>query len=180
MRLIEILGNIILEYETVRFWDKHDQMLSEESKIFTELANPDNAYPYEEVSEYVWEFKDKYGNTLGIIFKPEFKTLDSYYKVRDLSGKDVLMFDYEVNKERIDPKSYKLGTDEHRSDTICKIIVDEVVPRYLLKNKAGTIRLHTLNQYSQDIFWKCAEVCKKKYPQLDIKNLGKDTYIINR
>jgi hypothetical protein len=180
MKLIKILDDILLEYETVRFWEKHDLMLSEESKMFTELANPDNAYPYEEVSEYVWEFKDKYGNTLGVDFDQSSRFLSTYYKIKGVSGKIQKIFDYESNKDYIDPSSIKIGSDERRSDTICKIIRDELIPKFLLKRRMSFIKIHPISKYRSDIFWKCAEVCKEKYPELEIKLISPDIFIMNR
>lgn len=148
--------------------------------LFQELANPDFAYKYSEDFPNVWTFSDRFGNTIGVSFDPSNKYVESYYIMRDLSGNPVKVYDYERNREAIDPTSFQGGSDENRSDTICKILRDEIIPKYLINIKPSLIRLHPLNEYRYKIFMKCAEVCREKYPQVDIQPSGADILLINK
>lgn len=180
IKLSKVLSNIIQEAKSKQFSHDHEAIMFEDSRLFQELANPEFAYSYEEVAPDVWEFQDKYGNTLGVQFNPSTKYLDSYYRMRDLDGIEVNVFDYDAVKDKIDPISFQGGSDQHRSDTICKILLDEIIPKYLLSKKPSIIKIHPLNEYRFNIFWKCAEICKDKYPQLEIKKLGKEISIIHK
>lgn len=179
IKLTELLSEIMQE-GTRRNLGEYEYILFEESKVFQELADPDRAYKYNETNKDIWEFNDKYGNTLGVRYLSIPKYFESYFKMKNLKGKDEIVFDIEANKNTLDLSTYQGGTDDHRSDTICKILLDEVLPNYLLNKKPSLIKLHPLNNYRYDIFYKCAEVCKEKYPELEIKKLGKEIHLINK
>jgi hypothetical protein len=151
-----------------------------EVEYFNELADPEYAYEYKNVGQGEWEFNDRFSNTLGVSFDLLNKYFEAYYIVKDLRGNRIKLYDYEMNKDNIDPTSFQGGPDEHRSDTICKILLDEVVPNYLLNSKPSIIKLHPLSDYRQSIFWKCAKICKEKYNQIEIKQLGKEILLINK
>jgi hypothetical protein len=148
--------------------------------LFQELANPDFAYKYSEDLPNVWTFSDRFGNLVEVSFDPSNKYVESYYIMKDISGNPVKVYDYERNREAIDPTSFQGGSDENRSDTICKILRDEIIPKYLINNKPSLIRLHPLNEYRYKIFIKCAEVCVERYPQIHIQPSGKDILLVNR
>lgn len=176
MKLKKILKNIIIENLQKR---DDDVIISEEVSLFQELADPNFSYKYKETNPNEWEFNDKYGNVLGVKFIPQNKYFEAYYLMKDINGKTVQVFDYDTNKEYLDPTSFQGGTDQHRSDTICKILRDEVIPKYLMNSKPSIIKLHPLNDYRYKIFLKCADVCKEKYPNINIKPLGKEIHLIN-
>lgn len=180
IKLMSIYSQIIQEALDRNFTNERENIMFEDSRLFQELADPNFAYKYNKIDNNTWEFKDKYSNTLGVYFDPSNRYLDSYYVVRNLDGKEIKMFDYESNKERIDPTSVQGGTDQNRSDTICKIIRDEIIPEYLLKSKPSIIKIHPLNEYRHRIFLKCAEICKEKYNFLSIKEIGNEIHIINK
>jgi hypothetical protein len=148
--------------------------------LFQELANPDFAYKYSEDFPNVWTFNDRFENLIEVSFDPSSKYVESYYIMRDLSGNPVKVYDYERNRGAIDPNSFQGGSDENRSDTICKILRDEIIPKYLINSKPALIRLHPLNDYRYKIFMKCAEICKTKYPQIDIQPRGKEIVLVNK
>jgi hypothetical protein len=180
IKLTKVLSNIIQESKARNFLDDHEAILFEDSRLFQELADPEFAYEYSETVPDIWEFKDKYGNTLGVQFNPSTKYLDAYYLMTDLNGREVRVFDYESVKAKVDPNSFQGGSDQHRSDTICKILLDEIVPKYLLSKKPSIVKMHPINEYRFNIFWKCAEVIKAKYEQLEIKKLGKEISIVHK
>lgn len=152
----------------------------EEVSLFLELADPDFAYPYQEVSDNEWEFKDRYGNKVGVRYIKENRFFESYYLVKSKNGVLIKLFNYNVDDPGIDPTSFQGGSDQHRSDTICKILRDEVVPRTILKKPFSSIRLHPLNDYRYKIFKKCAEICVKYYPELEVRELGAEIHLISR
>lgn len=178
--LTEILSEIIQEAMERHFDSVYEAILFEDCRMFQELSNPDFAYKYEKGGEDVWKFSDRYGNVIGVRFDPITKYLDSYHEVKDLEGKEINVFDLLANAHRIDPLSIQGGRDEHRSDTICKILRDEIIPKHLLNSKPSIIKIHPINEYRFKIFWKCAEICKEKYPQITIKQLGDEILIINK
>ncbi len=148
--------------------------------LFQELANPDFAYKYSEDFPNIWTFNDRFGNTVEVSFDPSNKYVESYYLMKDLRGNQVKVYDYERNREAIDPTSFQGGSDENRSDTICKILRDEILPKYLINSRLSLIRLHPLNEYRYKIFMKCAEVCREKYPQINIQPSGADIVLVNK
>jgi hypothetical protein len=177
INLKEILDEIILD-DLIKRPDMI--LISEEVSSFQELADPDFSYKYNEVKPNVWRFNDRFGNTLEVQFLPNVKEFESYYIMKNTKGKEVKIFDYDTNKDYLDPTSFQGGSDEHRSDTICKILLDEVLPEYLLNEKPSIVKLHPLNDYRYKIFMKCAEVCKERHPNIEIKPLGRDIYLINK
>jgi hypothetical protein len=160
--------------------NESQSIIHKEVLMFLELANPDFAYKYSEDSPNVWTFEDRFGNLIEVSFDPSSRYVESYYIMKDLAGNPVKVYDYERNKDAIDPNSFQGGSDENRSDTICKILRDEIIPKYLISSKPSLIRLHPLNDYRHQIFMKCAELCKEKYPQIEIKPRGKEIELINK
>jgi hypothetical protein len=177
--MIELL-QLIKEIYTKEGIDEYKVLIEQEVKLFLELADPNFAYHYDEVSPDEWEFEDKYGNKLGVKYNNSVKQFESYYLIKDLKGDYIKIYDYEKWKPGLDPTSFQGGTDQNRSDTICKILRDEVIPRYLTNKKPSLIKLHPLNDYRYQIFMKCAEVCREKYPQIEIRPLGKEIILINK
>lgn len=176
--LTEILSQIIQEAVEQHFDDTYEAILFEDTRLFQELSNPDFAYDYEEESPNIWVFSDRYGNRIGVRFNLSTRFLDSYYVAKDLRGREVDVFDAISSGTQIDPLSFQGGSDQHRSDTICKILRDEILPKYLLKSRPSIIKIHPLNTYRDQIFWKCAEICKEKYPQIEIKRFGNEILIL--
>jgi hypothetical protein len=156
-----------------------EAIILEEIKTFQEIADPFYSYKYKLIKDNEWEFNDKYGNILGVKYMPDLKYFESYYIMDDIKGNKIKVFDYETNKEYLDPTSFQGGSDEHRSDTICKILLDEVLPKYLLNVKPSIVKLHPLNDYRYKIFMKCAEICKEKHPNIKIKPVGKEIHLTN-
>jgi hypothetical protein len=179
IKLNKLLSEI-MEDASIKNLNEWEATIYEESRLFQEIANPEFAYEYKEVFSNVWEFNDRYGNTIGVRFYPSNKEFESYYIVKTLDGGEAKIFDYDITKKHIDPTSFQGGSDEHRSDTICKILLDEVLPNYLLNSKPSIVKLHPLNDYRYKIFMKCAEICKEKYPNIEIKPLGKEIHLINK
>ena len=151
-----------------------------EAAIFNELANPDWAYPYEQVAESVWQFEDKYGNKIGVEFLPASNYFETFFVAQDLEGREVKTYDPPSQQHNLKQGSITGGTDEHRSDTICKILLEEVLPKYLLSRPFSKIVLHPISPYRYDIFMKCAEVCKDTYPSIEVKPMGKEIMLIHR
>lgn len=177
------ITNILTEIIDNSFKYKLNEDISiiyEEVCLFLELADPDFAYEYEKISPNEWIFQDKYGNRIGVSYNDSHKYFESYYYMKDNKGNDVKIFDYELNKPNIERTSFQGGSDQHRSDTICKILRDEIIPKYLINKKPSIIKLHSLNDYRYKIFMKCAELCKEEYPQINIKEVGKEIYLINK
>ena len=178
MKLMKLLGNIIKESQE-RNLNEYEATWYEESRYIQELANPEMAYDFEETSESEWVFQDKYGNTIGVRFNPLNKYFETFYIVKDLNGNDIKVFDYQKVKDQVDPTSFQGGSDDRRSDTWVKILRDEIIPKFLA-NKPSMIKIHPIDEYRFNIFWKASEICKEKYPYLEIKKYGKEILILNK
>jgi len=178
MKLMELLGDIIEKSQEMNL-NEYEATWYEESRYIQELVNPEMAYEFEEITKNEWIFHDKYGNTIGVGFNPSNKYFETFYIVKDLKGNELKIFDYQKVKNQIDPTSFQGGSDDRRSDTWVKILRDEIIPRFLA-NKPSLIKIHPIDEYRFNIFWKAAEICKEKYPHLEIKKLGKEILIINK
>lgn len=179
IKLMDLL-NEIMQKSSQRNLSECESIIFEEVELFLELADPNGAYKYEKTGNGIWEFKDRFSNRLGVRFDESSKYFESFYIMKDKQGKEVRVFDYETNKNNLDSTTFQGNSDEHRSDTICKILLVEVLPKYLLNKKSQLIKLHPLNEYRHKIFMKCAEVCKEKHPELEIKDMGKEIILINK
>ena len=141
-----------------------------------ELANPDAAYSYHSTAPDVWEFSDKYGNTLGVAYRN--KEVFVYYKMRSIVGGDwVEVYDYSANKALVEPLNP--GSDDHRSDTIAKIVLDEIIPKHLFPAPAK-LTFRPLDSYRYDVFKLVCKVCCDRYPVLKISELGDALILVNR
>jgi hypothetical protein len=178
MKLMKLLGNIIKESQE-RNLNEYEATWFYESRYIQELVNPEMAYGFEKINDSSWGFKDKYGNIIGVEFNPVNKYFETFYILKDLKGNDLKVFDYQKVKDQIDPTSFQGGSDDRRSDTWVKILRDEIIPKFL-SNKPSMIKIHPIDEYRFDIFWKAAEVCKEKYPHIEIKKFGKDILILNK
>lgn len=139
------------------------------------------AYNYKESIPNYWNFEDKYGNQLEVRFIPGVNYIESYFILKDKKENWIKVYDYDKVKDNINPENQLVGgTDDRRSDTICKIIRDEILPKHLLNKKPQTVKLHPLNDYRYKVFYKCAEVCKDKYPQIEIRKMGNEILLINK
>ena len=178
MRLMKLLGEIIDESQK-RNLNEYEATWYEESRYIQELANPEMSYDFDEVGENEWIFNDKYGNVIGVRLNPINKYFETFYIVKDLKGNEIQIFDYQKVKDQIDPTSFQGGSDDRRSDTWIKILRDEIIPRFL-SNSPSSIKIHPIDEYRFNIFWKAAEICKEKYPHLEIKKFGNEILILNK
>ena len=175
---MKLLGEIINESQR-RNLNEYEATWYEESRYIQELANPEMSYDFDEVGENEWVFNDKYGNVIGVRLNPINKYFETFYIVKDLKGNEVQIFDYQKVKDQIDPTSFQGGSDDRRSDTWIKILRDEIIPRFL-SNTPSSIKIHPIDEYRFNIFWKAAEICKEKYPHLEIKKFGNEILILNK
>lgn len=175
---MKLLGEIIDESQK-RNLNEYEATWYEESRYIQELANPEMSYDFDEVGENEWIFNDKYGNVIGVRLNPINKYFETFYIVKDLKGNEIQIFDYQKVKDQIDPTSFQGGSDDRRSDTWVKILRDEIIPRFL-SNPPSSIKIHPIDEYRFNIFWKAAEICKEKYPHLEIKKFGNEILILNK
>ena len=175
---MKLLGEIIDESQK-RNLNEYEATWYEESRYIQELANPEMSYDFDEVGENEWIFNDKYGNVIGVRLNPINKYFETFYIVKDLKGNEIQIFDYQKVKDQIDPTSFQGGSDDRRSDTWIKILRDEIIPRFL-SNSPSSIKIHPIDEYRFNIFWKAAEICKEKYPHLEIKKFGNEILILNK
>jgi hypothetical protein len=154
--------------------DKNDAILFEESEYFSELADPENgAYQDKQIKNNIWRFEDKYGNILEVTIDESTKYVEIYFIVKDENGKESKLHSFNNNL-------IQGNSDEHRSDTFAKILRDRIIPLYLINNKPSIIKIHAKDNYRHKIFLIAANICKEKYSHIEIKQSGKDIWIINK
>jgi len=173
---MEILGELASNKTNL---SEHKSIWYSESMIFNEVANPEISYKYEENDPNSWLFNDKYGNIIGVSFDVGTRYVDSFFILMGLDGRQFKAFDVEPYLDKITPESFSGGSDELRSNTIAKIIRDEIVPRFL-NNKPSIIKIHPIDEYRHKIMYKIAEIVKEKYPNIDIKLNGKEIFLVNK
>ena len=166
MKLTKLLSNVIQESLKKQLSD-FDYIDFAESELFLELANPDMAFPYDEEEPDVWTFYDLYKNKLGVLVSDR-KFVKSFFIIKDKKGKEQRIFDIETNFNALDPDDFTLGEDERRSDTIAKIIIDEIVPRHLAE-KPSMLQFQMLNKYRYRIYEKIADLIPDTDKELKVK-----------
>ena len=162
--------------------DEDNSTLSYDLELFLELANPNHSYDYEEVESNLWEFKDKYQNTVQVEYFPSVGYVNSHFNVIDKDGVEFKMYDYLNDKSRLTPFTFFHGHDERRSDTIAKIILNEIVPNYLISNSQQLLKMMPITSYRYQIFLMIAKLIKQRYPQVEIQEKGnkQEIWIINK
>jgi len=155
------------------------ELLEEKYTELSELKIDKNSiYNYKETQyksaeltgEYkAWEFEDRCGNTIVVTYLIGVKEFKSGYKVH---GEDSpLIFD---PKSLEDQTLVKPCSDDRKVNTVYKILVDEVIPKYLLNKKPNRIIFNPVSKSRERLVSILINKAIQQYPELT----KKDNYII--
>jgi len=181
IKLSKILSEVMIKTSQQNL-NEYESILFADVLLFQELANPNHSYDYQEIEPNLWEFQDRYLNTIQVEYFSEVKYVNTQFVVEDKDGIQFISFDVDKDKDRIAPFTFHHNKDERRSDTIAKIILDEIVPKYLINKPSQILKIAPIDIYKYNIFYKIAELIKNQYPQVEIQEKGnkKEIWIINK
>lgn len=132
-----------------------------------------NSYPYEKISNInipgenkTWQFEDRCGNQLVVVYLGSIGEFKSGYKVKGVSS---LVFD--PKKLPTDLQHLiKPCPDDKRVNTIYKILIKEVIPNYLLNIKPNRLYFNPVSDSRNRLVDIIINKVIKQYPQLKKKN----------
>lgn len=153
-----------------------ESILYREMRLFTAYRGTPFAHKYEEIGNCNWEFYDRFNNRLGCTFDIDNGTFDCYYFISD----GAKIHDLSPIKDRDDVEFTSVlngGVDENRPDTWLKILIDRVIPTYLINGENKYIKISSVEKYRYEIFEVISEICKEKYSQIEIEKTGTEIYI---
>lgn len=162
-----IIEEILEEYRNRPFTKYYNNVLKTDKNLFYEYGSITFYYTYQEESLGNWTFKDKYYNDLGLELDNN-DHLRLYFSVESTIGEKYKIYDDSVKIGEITQDSIKGTTDEFRYTTFMKILVDEIIPRKISSNQPFKIIMSPINKNLLEIYKKCEDFCKEKYPQITI------------
>jgi hypothetical protein len=133
-----------------------------------------NSYKYEKYDYIIgesWKFEDRCGNNIVAVFIESVGEFKVGYKVE---GLDKLIFKPEDLKN--EEHYIKPCPDDKKVNTVYKILVTEIIPKYLLNKKPNRLRFSPVSESRKRLVNMIINKVIKKWPEL----IKKDTYIINK
>lgn len=179
MKLTEILKQFILE--------SHINTDLEEAKFFelNELKIDElNSYSYKESSHQdvlgfnkAWEFEDRCGNFIVTVYLESTGEFKSGFRI---PGVSTLIFDPKTlpqNHKTLGNMQEKIKPcpDDKRVNTVYKILVEEVIPNYLLNKKPSKLHFNPVSDSRDRLVRIIINKVVENYPQLQ----KKDNYLIH-
>jgi hypothetical protein len=179
MKLTEILKQFILE--------NHINTDLEEAKFFelNELKIDElNSYSYKQSTHEdvlgfnkAWEFEDRCGNLIVTVYLESTGEFKSGFRI---PGVSTLIFDPKKlpqNHKTLGNVQEKIKPcpDDKRVNTVYKILLEEVVPTYLLNKKPNKLFFNPVSDSRERLVNIIINKVIEKYPQLK----KKDNYLIH-
>jgi hypothetical protein len=134
-----------------------------------------NSYEYEEIKLPIYtktyKFNDRCGNELVVVYTEGISEFKSGYRVK---GVDSLVFD--PTKFLNIEDGIKPCPDDKRINTVYKILLEEIVPKYLLKTKPSKIYFNPISASRDRLTGILISKVIKAYPQLTKSG----NYLINK
>ena len=165
--LVDLLKEWILdEFESVDLLEEKYSSLSELKIDKYSIYNyKETDYKSAELAgEYkAWEFEDRCGNTIVVTYLIGVKEFKSGYRVHD----GPLIFDPKLLK---DPTLVKPCADDRKINTVYKILVDEVIPKYLLNKKPNRLVFNPVSKSRERLVNILINKAIQQYPDLKTKN----------
>jgi hypothetical protein len=132
-----------------------------------------NSYQYEEISDVnipgnnkTWQFEDRCGNQIVAVYLDSIGEFKSGYKIEGVSS---LVFD--PKKLSTDLQHLiKPCPDDKRVNTVYKILIDKVVPNYLLNKRPNRLYFNPVSDSRNRLVDIIINKIIKHYPQLKKKN----------
>jgi hypothetical protein len=113
---------------------KSNQIEEEYFELNELKIDPLNSYEYKETNflqgkgnNKAWEFEDRCGNIIYAVYNPNINEFKTGFKIE---GVDTLIFQPEMFPQIID--KIKPCPDDKKLGTICKILIQEIIPTYIL------------------------------------------------
>ena len=164
MKLTKLLKEWILENFT------HSDKLEEQYFELNEIKiDPLHSYQYEEIqlSQYTksFMFEDRCGNKIVAVYIESTSEFKTGYKIE---GIDNLIF----QPERLDnvEELIKPCADDRKIGTIYKILLEEIIPIYLLNKKPNKLHFNPVSESRSRLVDIIINKIIEKYPQLTKKN----------
>lgn len=134
-----------------------------------------NSYEYEEITVPIYtksyKFNDRCGNELVVVYTEGIDEFKSGYRVR---GVDSLVFD--PTKFLNIEDGIKPCPDDKRINTVYKILLEEIVPKYLLEKKPSKLWFNPVSDSRNRLAGILISKVIKVYPQLTRSS----NYLINK
>jgi hypothetical protein len=170
MKLKDLLNKWMLEGLTIA--DKNETQYFELNELKIDVLN---TYEYEPIDLPIYtkayNFKDRCGNSLIVVYTEGIDEFKSGYKIE---GVDNLVFDISkyINLEN----GIKPCPDDKRINTVYKILLEEIIPKYLLNKKPSKILFNPISDSRVRLVNIILNKIIKIYPQLQVSN----NYLINK
>ena len=134
-----------------------------------------NSYEYEEIELPIYtksyKFNDRCGNELVVVYTEGIDEFKSGYRVK---GVDSLVFD--PTKFLNIQDGVRPCPDDKRINTVYKILLEEIVPNYLLNKKPSKIYFNPISASRDKLTGILISKIVKVYPQLTKSG----NYLINK
>ena len=134
-----------------------------------------NSYEYEEIKLPIYtkayKFNDRCGNELVAVYTDGISEFKSGYRVK---GVDSLVFD--PTKFLNIEDGVKPCPDDKRINTVYKILLEEIVPEYLLKRKPSYIYFNPISASRDKLTGILISKIIKAHPQL----IRSNNYLVNK
>ena len=111
-----------------------------------------------------WEFEDRCGNIIIAVYIIGVEEFKSGYKVNEDAP---IVFNPKLLK---DPTVIKSCPDDRKINTIYKILINEIIPKYLLNKKSNKLEFNPVSKSRERIADMIMNKSIKIYPELKKKN----------
>lgn len=179
MKLTQLLKEWTLENFT------NSDKLEEQYFELNELKIDElNSYSYKESSHQdvlgfskAWEFEDRCGNLIVTVYLESTGEFKSGFRI---PGVSTLIFDPKTlpqNHKTLGNMQEKIKPcpDDKRINTVYKILIEEVIPNYLLNKKPNKLFFNPVSDSRERLVHIIINKIIEKYPQLTKKN----NYLVN-
>lgn len=167
MKLQQILKEWVLEN-----LDESDKLEEAYFNLHELKIDELNSYPYTETEflpelgfSKAWEFEDRCGNKIVAVYQKSIKEFKSGYRIEGVS---TLIFDPKKLKNFED--LIKPCADDKKVNTVYKILIEEVVPAYLLNQKPNKLIFNPISSSRARLVDMIINKVIQTYPQLIKKN----------
>ena len=138
-----------------------------------------NSYSYKESTHEdvfgfnkAWEFEDRCGNLIVAVYLEGTREFKSGFRI---PGVSTLIFDPKKLPQKYQEK-IKPCPDDKRVNTVYKILLEEVIPTYLLNKKPNQLLFNPVSSSRERLVDIIINKIIEVYPQL----IKKDNYLINK
>lgn len=168
------LGSLLREW-TLEGVTKSDNLEADFFELNEIRIDPLHSYPYEELAmdpyTRAYQFRDRCGNTLVAVYIDSVSEFKTGYRI---DGSDSLIFQPE-RLEKVE-ELIKPCPDDKKVGTVYKILVQEILPSYLLKSKPSKLLFNPVSESRKRLVDLILNKIIKDNPQLTKKG----GYLINK